>query len=340
MMAGSRIVRRKRLRKRRRKLLFSILIVLFLSTVGYTAFQVAAGQNEGAEKGGKIGNDPDSEKEKEDFEEAKEQEGDKKQLQDNKINVLLVGSDQRENEVDRTDTIMIGQYNEDTGETKLVSIMRDTYVDIPGHGYNKINASYAFGGVSLLSKTIKENFGVQIDHFAVVNFEGFTHIVDEVAPEGIKIDVEKRMKYQDGAGTIDIDLQPGVQKLSGSQLLDYARYRGPEHSDFGRVERQQKVMTRLKEEMLSLTKIHKVPKVVGMLTSYVNTDMSTSQIIGYGTNFIRNHTGNIEKERIPVEGSYRNKSYPGAGLVLDHNEAQNRNALQEFLGIKNDEENE
>ncbi len=312
------------------------MVVLFLGTIGYTAFQVAAGQDEGAKKGG-FGNNEDNEKEANEFEKVQKENGDKQQLEDNKINVLLVGSDQRDDEVDRTDTIMIGQYDKDSGETKLVSIMRDTYVNIPGYGYNKINASYAYGDIPLLTKTIQKNFGIQIDHFAEVNFEGFKHIVNEVSPKGIKINVEKRMKYQDNAGDVNIDLQPGVQHLNGAQLLDYARFRADAQSDFGRVERQQKVITRLKEEMLSLTKIHKLPKAIGMITSYVNTDMTKSEIGGYGTKFITNHDDNIQKLRIPVEGSYWNKRYEGVGAVLAHDEATNRNALQEFLGVKKEE---
>jgi len=336
-MAGGRIVRRRRLRKRRRKLLFSILIVLFLGTVGYTALQVAEGQKLAEETNGNdnSGNNDNAEG----FNDIKKNADpeDKKEYEDNKVNVLLVGSDQRDDEVDRTDTIMIGQFDKDTGDTKLVSIMRDTYVDIPGYGYNKINASYAYGGIKLLTETIQNNFGVTIDHFAVVNFEGFTHIVDEVAPKGIKMNVEKRMKYQDGAGTIDIDLQPGVQRLSGSELLDYARFRADARSDFGRVERQQKVMSRLKSEILSITNILDAPKVIGMLNGYIQTDVKSGQMLNYGQKFIRKHDGNIETKRIPVEGSYWNERYEGVGAVLAHDEKTNRNALQEFLDANKEE---
>ena len=334
-MAGSRIVRRKRVRKRRIKLLSSILLVLFLGTVGYTALQVAQGQDI-ADEGG--GFDEEDKEEADEFTKEKEKADPekKKEYNDNKVNVLLVGSDQREeNKVDRTDTIMIGQFDKETGDTKLVSIMRDTYVDIPeGYGYNKINASYAYGGVNLLTKTIEQNFGITIDHFAEVNFEGFTHIVDEIAPKGIKMDVEKRMKYQDGAGTIDIDLHPGVQRLSGSQLLDYARFRADAKSDFGRVERQQKVISLLKSEVLSISNFFEVGKIGGMVSGYVNTDLGVGGLMNYGQLFARKHDGNIDTKRIPVEGSYWNERYEHAGAVLAHDEETNRNALQEFLGAK------
>lgn len=333
-MAGGRVVRRKRIRKRKRKLLFSILLVLFLSTIGYSAFQFAAGQSYGQENGG-----VDKDKE-ENLTDQFDNRAPKESNEDKKVNVLLVGSDQRENEVSRTDTIMVAQYDMDNNLSKIVSIMRDTYVDIPGYGYNKINASYSFGDVPLLTETIEKNFDIRIDHFAVVNFEGFQHIVDTIAPNGIKIDVEKRMKYQDGAGTIDIDLQPGVQTLNGKQLLDYARFRNDAQSDFGRVRRQQQVMTRLKSELLSITSVPKLPKTIGMLNSYISTDMTKKEMGIYGAKFVVNPPDNIETMKIPIDGSYWDETYRHAGAVLAHDEEKNRKAINEFLGSPDTEKEE
>lgn len=107
------------------------------------------------------------------------------------INVLLIGSDSRGEDQGRSDSLMIAHYNTKTNTPKLVSIMRDTYVDIPGHGKNKINAAYSYGGPELVRQTIKENFGVDVQYYVVANFEGFPKIVDTLAPEGIKINAEK-----------------------------------------------------------------------------------------------------------------------------------------------------
>ncbi|KGP74365.1 LCP family protein [Pontibacillus yanchengensis] len=333
-MAGSRMIRRQRKRKRKRKLLFSIVIVLILSVIGYSSFQFAAGQDLGADNGG-TGNSEKNEETKEDFE---NRDVEIEKPEDEKINILLVGSDQRGNESARTDTIMIGQYNTDKGTAKLVSIMRDTYVQIPGRGYNKINASYAIGDVALLSETIEKNFGVPIDHYAVVNFEGFKDIIDTVAPNGIEIDVEKRMQYSDNAGDVNINLYPGEQKLNGSQLLDYARFRNDIESDFGRVRRQQQVMSRLKDEMVSFSSITKLPKTAGLLSSYVATDMNNAQLLNYGRMFLMNPAENIQKQRIPVDGSYENKRVANIGLVLSHNEQQNRQAIQDFLSTESEQD--
>lgn len=93
------------------------------------------------------------------------------------INVLLIGSDSRGEDQGRSDSLMIAHYNTKTNTPKLVSIMRDTYVDIPGHGKNKINAAYSYGGPELVRQTIKENFGVDVQYYVVANFEGFLRLL-------------------------------------------------------------------------------------------------------------------------------------------------------------------
>ncbi|MFC0524783.1 LCP family protein [Pontibacillus salicampi] len=328
-MSGKRVVRvRKKRRLRKRRVLLAGIIVLLLSIVSYSSFQFVAGQNLGSENGG-IGNSDENKEKTEQFENR--QEYDFEEPEDKKINILFVGSDQREEEVSRTDTIMIGQYDTESGEAKLVSIMRDTFVEIPEYGYNKINASYAIGDVALLTETIESNFGVPIDHYAVVNFNGFKDIINTIAPSGIEMDVEKRMQYQSGSGDVNIDLYPGEQMLDGEELLNYARFRSDSESDFGRVRRQQQVMSALKEEMLSFSSVPSLPKTAGLLTSYIATDMTNTEIMNYGRKFLLDPPENMETKRIPVEGSYTNERIEGKGAVLSHNEEQNRQAIQEFL---------
>lgn len=198
----------------------------------------------------------------------------------------MLGSDLDSNGTSRTDTIMIGQYDVEHERAKLVSIMRDTYVQIPGHGYNKINAAFALGGPELLRKTIKHNFGIELNYYAIVNFKGFENIVDTIAPDGIEIDVEKRMRYS--AKDVNIDLYPGIQTLNGEQLLDYARFRNDAESDFGRVRRQQQVMSALKEEVLSFTSLMKLPRAIGTLQPYIDTNMETSKVLSVASEFFLN----------------------------------------------------
>ncbi|MGV2940720.1 LCP family protein [Mesobacillus sp. LC4] len=241
-------------------------------------------------------------------------------------NILLIGSDARGKETSRSDTIMIASYNPDTESYKLTSIMRDTYVEIPGHGKNKINAAFAFGGPELLRQTIKENFDVSLQYYSIVDFEGFVRLIDEAFPAGVEVDVEKRMS--EGIG---VTLEPGVQKLDGQHLLGYVRFRHDAVGDFGRVERQQKVIKEVGKEFASIQTLPKLPKLVGVLTPFINTNMDTGDILFMGKGLISKDNRNIDTMRIPVEGTFENQRVSGAGAVLVINMEENRNALEEFL---------
>jgi polyisoprenyl-teichoic acid--peptidoglycan teichoic acid transferase len=241
-------------------------------------------------------------------------------------NILLIGSDARGEESSRSDTIMIASYNPDKESYKLTSIMRDTYVDIPGHGQNKINAAFALGGPELLRQTIKENFDVSLQYYSIVDFEGFVRLIDEAFPEGVEVNVEKKMS--EGIG---VTLEPGVQRLDGKHLLGYVRFRQDAVGDFGRVERQQNAIKEVGKQFASIQTLPKLPKLVGVVTPFVNTNMDTGDILFMGKGLISKDNRNIETLRIPVEGSYEDQRVSGAGLVLAINFEENRAALQEFL---------
>ncbi|SDJ44562.1 LCP family protein [Salimicrobium halophilum] len=324
-MAPSRALRRRKRRKRKRKLLVALLMIMTLTVAGYTAVEYINGK-QNAE--GKSSANAEDTLEKEKSEYAKEWNG--TDNGDGKTNVLLLGSDQRENEEARTDTIMIAQYEPGEQSAKLVSLMRDTYVKIPGHGYNKINAAFAIGGPELMRKTIKENFGVEMEYFAVVDFDGFTEIVDTIAPNGLEIDVEKDMYYQDSTGIID--LEEGTQKLSGKELLGYARFRKDQEGDYGRVRRQQQVISRLKEELISLNGVLKAPRLIGTVQPYMDMNIGTGKTLSLGKDFLLNPVEDIEKLRIPTDENVWNerKEYP-IGLVLAHDEEKTKETIQEFL---------
>jgi polyisoprenyl-teichoic acid--peptidoglycan teichoic acid transferase len=241
-------------------------------------------------------------------------------------NILLIGSDARGKENSRADTIMIASYNPDTESYKLTSIMRDTYVEIPGHGMNKINSAFALGGPELLRQTIKENFDVSLQYYSIVDFEGFVRLVDEAFPEGVEVNVEKQMS--EGIG---VTLEPGVQRLDGKHLLGYVRFRQDAVGDFGRVERQQNVIKEVGKQFASIQTLPKLPKLVGVVTPFINTNMDTGDILFMGKGLISKDNRNIETMRIPVEGSYEDQRVSGAGAVLAIDFEENRTALKEFL---------
>ncbi|MFG6118118.1 LCP family protein [Thalassobacillus sp. B23F22_16] len=310
---------RHRKKRRKRKALLVLFLLFLVIGTGVASYEYMAGKRDAM--GEAEGNLEESQY-KNDFQGVDNKDG--------KTTVLLLGIDKNEKEeVRRTDTIMIAQYEPGEKKAKLASLMRDTYVNIPGHGYNKLNAAFALGGPELLRQTIEENFGISTEYYSIVDFDGFTQIVDTVAPDGIEVDVDHRM-YHEGA----VDLQPGTQKLHGEELLGYARYRGDADSDFGRVNRQQEVIKLMKDEVVSAKGLLKVPRLVGTIQPYIDTNISNSKMVGLGKDFIFNAPDNIDTLRIPVEGSYWDERDSNAGSVLAHDEQVNREALQEFFGLK------
>ncbi|MBD8070580.1 LCP family protein [Bacillus sp. PS06] len=243
-----------------------------------------------------------------------------------KVNVLLLGIDARGEEQSRTDTIMIAQYDPKEETAKLISIMRDIYVDIPDHRSYKINTAYFLGGAELLRQTLKLNFDIDLHYYAIIDFTGFEKAVDALAPNGIEIDVEKAMSKQ-----IGVSLQPGLQHLNGKELLGYARFRQDAEGDFGRVRRQQEVINALKDEVISLNGVTKLPRLVGTVQPYVETNLETMEIMGLLKDFILHPPNTIESLRIPVDGSFIDASYPHAGAVLEIDKEMNQREIDLFL---------
>ncbi|MBS4179233.1 LCP family protein [Lederbergia citrea] len=241
------------------------------------------------------------------------------------INILLIGSDSRGDDRGNSDTLMIAHYNQNTHEMKIASIMRDTYVDIPDHGKHKINAAFAFGGPELLRKTIKQNFDIDINYYAVIGFDGFPKIVDVLAPNGIEVDIPYEMSYG-----IGMTLHPGKQVLHGKELLGYVRFRQDRLSDFGRVGRQQEVMSKLKEQAVSIHSLVNLPKMLGIADPYIDTNVETGTLLAIGKGLIAGKSKQMETVRIPIEDSFVNERVD-IGAVLSIDIDKNKQALKEFL---------
>ncbi|MED4351925.1 LCP family protein [Schinkia azotoformans] len=241
------------------------------------------------------------------------------------INILLIGSDTRGEENGQSDTLMIAHYNQKSHRLKIASIMRDTYVDIPDYGKHKINAAFAIGGPELVRKTIKQNFDIDVNYYAVVDFEGFPKIVDIVAPNGIEVDIPYEMSYG-----IEMTLHPGKQILHGNELLGYVRFRHDRLSDFGRVERQQEVLSKIKEQATTIHSLVNLPKILGVADPYIDTSVDASTILAIGKGLIAGKYQPVETIRIPINDSYVNDRVKvGAVLKIDFN--KNKQALTDFL---------
>ncbi|MBT2682774.1 LCP family protein [Bacillus sp. ISL-37] len=242
------------------------------------------------------------------------------------VNVLLLGSDSRGEKRARTDTIMVAHYNPQSNNVKLISFMRDMYVSIPGHGKQKLNAAYSLGGTELLRQTIKTNFGLDIHHYAILDFKGFEKAVDILVPEGIEVDVPYEMT--EGIG---MTIEEGKQQLSGKELLGYVRFRQDRLSDFGRVQRQQEVISKLKDEAVSLNSVTKLPEMLDLLHTHIDTNIDSPTLLAIGKDVLTNQGGEMQTIRLPQDGSFENTYKDGIGEVLKVDFDQNKDLLEDFL---------
>lgn len=228
-----------------------------------------------------------------------------------KQNILLLGIDSNGEGADlwegtRSDTIMVVNIDPRTHTVKAISIPRDSKVFLPDNkGVSKINSAHAIGGVNLVKKTLKETFGIKIDHYIIVHDEAVEHIVDAIG--GIPIYVEKPMKYHDWAGHLHINLEKGNTILNGKQAIGYLRYRKDGLGDIGRTQRQQWFIKSLFEKIKSLDTIKKLPEVLNICKTYIKTDMSIYELSQYA-GFIKGVDENkIEIATLP--GAPNQKGY-------------------------------
>jgi LCP family protein required for cell wall assembly len=193
------------------------------------------------------------------------------------LNILLIGTDAGLLDgggtmPPRSDVLMLFSFDPKTNETAVVSIPRDTLVYLDGVGYNRINASHVFGGTAMTLNAVEELLDTSIHYYAKINFQGFKTLVDSIG--GVTIDVDIDMFYEDpyAIPPLKIDLKAGYQVLDGDKAEQYVRYRN-ETGDIGRVERQQKFMSALIQQLLKPTVWLRAPIAAVRLQPYLETNM-------------------------------------------------------------------
>lgn len=188
------------------------------------------------------------------------------------INCLILGSDALDDGTTRTDVVILASFDLKSRKLGLFSLPRDTRVEIPGRdGYHKLNAAYAYGGPKLVTKTVEDLLKVPIDHYISTDFNGFREIIDTL--DGVKVNVEKHLKYIDQAGGLYIDIPAGRQTLSGQKALEYIRFRHDKLGDIGRIERQHKFLEALLERVYNPKVLLKTPKLLSHIRNNVETDL-------------------------------------------------------------------
>lgn len=251
-------------------------------------------------------------------------------------NILLLGADNEEGR-GRTDTIIVASLG--SGEIKLTSIMRDTLVNLDGYGQNKINAAYRLGGEQLAMDTVNRAFGLNITRYAVIDFEGFSDLIDSVG--GITVHVSKSEMQEINKGLdatwkrlgdgrpIDYLKTHGESiLLTGPQALAYSRIRKID-SDYVRTSRQRAVL----EALLSKLRSNRNPVVLAKLMQTALSTIKTNvNVFEIGAIAMRLLSGSqkIEQMRLPADGAFTTGTVDGA-WVIKPDLPKNRKLLQAFL---------
>lgn len=213
---------------------------------------------------------------------------------DSVINIALFGIDAEEGGVGRSDSIIIATIDTTHKKLKLTSIMRDSYVTIEGHGDDKINHAYAFGGPQLAIKTLNENFDLNIDDFVAVNFTTLPKIIDMLG--GVTIDItSEEVSHIPGIDTA------GKYTLTGEQALAYSRIRYASGGDYVRTDRQRTVLSKVFEKILSIN-FTQYPSLLSEILPMVQTNLDYSEILNLGNEVLKMGVTTLEQERFPRDG--------------------------------------
>lgn len=236
-------------------------------------------------------------------------------------NVLLIGQDRREGEsTKRSDSIILASINRSAKKITLTSIMRDTYVPIPGHGRNRINVAYEVGGMELLDETIEQNLKIDIDYNAEVDFDGFIKAMTAVGNLDIELkDYEvEYLNVNSSYGGVENyawHLKAGMNSLTPRQALAYSRIRYVGNSDWERTQRQRTVITTAFHKVKSSGPITMI-RVASQVFPCLTTDMSKSDMIGMAMMVMFDHIDIGDSLRVPFEGTYRPMTLNSGAQVL------------------------
>jgi LCP family protein required for cell wall assembly len=238
------------------------------------------------------------------------------------LNVLVLGVDTRPDSQEmgsRTDTIMLVQVVPKSGDVKLLSVPRDLLVEVEPGERDKINAAYNFGGVEKTIGALENYSGLPVDHYAVVDFQGFERVIDAMG--GVRVDVG------DGQFPEKWRMGEGVQRLNGHKALIYARYRGTPGADLDRMQRQRELVGALRSEALRWHTVKTLPQIMAVMNENVQTDLDVDGAKTLGQVLIRKGR-HAEMTSQQLQGTP--ETLANGEQVLIPDEEANRQILDEF----------
>ena len=254
------------------------------------------------------------------------------------VDILMLGVDNRNKGKfsGRSDVMMYLRVNPEKKQLKMASFMRDTLVNIDGHGKNKLNAAYSFGGVDLIFSTFEKSFGLTPDYYMVVNFYGMEDIIDSLGGVDVKVEKDElewlnininEINREDPSGKAANINKAGELHLNGRQAVAYMRIRHP-GGDNGRIERQQTVLKALFNEARNVS-VGEIPDILGALVQYVRTDMPLGTMVDLASAVRGVDSSGLKMFRYPDK--YKIGSYNKSSVVQPEDFATEYAKLINFL---------
>ncbi|MEB3310556.1 MAG: LCP family protein [Snowella sp.] len=229
-----------------------------------------------------------------------------------------------------TDTMMLIRFDPEKQKLTVLSIPRDTQTEIKDHGVRKINEANALGGPSLAAETVSHLLGeVPIDRYLRVNVQAVEKLVDALG--GVTVYVPKDMKYQDDSQHLYINLKEGEQHLDGNKTLQLLRFRKDSLGDIGRIQRQQMLTRALIEQALKPQTLLKIPDILGILQSYLDTNLSMEELVAVAAMAAKTPRSDVQMLMLP--GDFSNNGRHSASYWLPNSRKIQTIASQYFEAI-------
>lgn len=253
-------------------------------------------------------------------------------LNDNKIlNVLLIGSDSMSTgDHGRSDSLLILSLNIRAKKIKVTSLMRDIWVSIPNHGYDRLNASYAYGGPKLTIDTIQKNFGILIDRYACVDFEGFSKIIDSLGGIDMELSASECKYINTYSGDKNTLKGSGMKHLTGLQALHHSRNRNSIGSDYDRTSRQRDVIKAVVES-LKKSNVAKLTEMVVNLAPLITTNFKTSEITRLTKNALVYLNYTLEEFRLPTDNNVKDEIHDQKMVLAIKDMNKAKTDLKKFI---------
>lgn len=247
-------------------------------------------------------------------------------MKSNKIkNILLIGLDKEDGGISRSDTMMLLSIDKENKTLKLTSFLRDLWVSIPENGEAKLNASYAYGGPQLTVDTIESNFGIDIDHFVLVDFEMFEEIIDSLG--GVTVDItENEAKFL--RNNTRVKVPAGENTLNGEYALIYARIRKLD-SDFQRTQRQRKVISAIIEKAKKTNPV-KLANMLSDIMPLIETDIEPMEMTNLAFSAIKYIQYDIDQLQVPADNAYSSQMIYGQSALVPDME-KNIDNVKDFI---------